>query len=176
MAKMVTIAEIVKHRVAGLYQVNSVEMQTFEDEYKPKEEGLDNVKLERKVTCFRVHLSLKEATASRNAEPGYQAPMAKEEVIPENGPEESEARRQPRSRKGKNGDDEEDGDDLEEKPLKAPATKKEFKEEGEAVEGENAEEKKRRSGRRRGGRRRGGRAKKEGEEGVEGEAPKEKTP
>lgn len=117
MAKMVTIAEIVKHRVHGLHQVNSVEMQTFEDEYKPKEEGLDNVKLERKVTCFRVHLSLKEATALSHEEPGYQAPMAKEDVIPENGPEESEARRQPRSRKGKGGDDDEDAeDDGEEKP------------------------------------------------------------
>ena len=100
MAKMVTIAEIVKHRVAGLYQVNSVEMQTFEDEYKPKEEGLDNVKLERKVTCFRVQLSLKESTAERSAEPGYQAPMPADEVVPENGPEESESRRQPRKGKG----------------------------------------------------------------------------
>lgn len=108
MAKMVTIAEIVKHRVAGLYQVNSVEMQTFEDEYKPKEEGLDNVKLERKVTCFRVHLSLKETTASRSSEPGYQAPMPAAEVIPENGPEEVESsNRRNRSRKEKDDDDDE---------------------------------------------------------------------
>ena len=89
-------------------------MQTFEDEYKPKEEGLDNVKLERKVTCFRVHLSLKESTASRSGEPGYQAPMPAAEVIAENGPEENESRRQTRSKKDKGGDDEDDlgdGDD-----------------------------------------------------------------
>ena len=89
-------------------------MQTFEDEYKPKEEGLDNVKLERKVTCFRVHLSLNAATASRASEPGYQAPLDAAEVIPENGPEESESRRQPRNRKGKGGeDDDDDEDDIE---------------------------------------------------------------
>jgi len=68
MAKMVTIVEIVKHRIAGLYQTNSVEMQTFKDEYKPKEEGLDNLELERKVTCFRVHLSMKELNSK---EPGF---------------------------------------------------------------------------------------------------------
>ena len=68
-------------------------MQTFEDEYKPKEEGLDNVKLERKVTCFRVHLSLNPDTAKRSAEPGYQVPMDPALVTPENGPEESESRR-----------------------------------------------------------------------------------
>lgn len=73
-------------------------MQTFEDEYKPKEEGLDNLKLERKVTCFRVHLSLKATTASRSGEAGYQEPLPAAEVVPENGPEESEVRRQPRSR------------------------------------------------------------------------------
>lgn len=112
MAKMVTIAEIVKHRVAGLYQVNSVEMQTFEDEYKPKEEGLDNVKLERKVTCFRVHLSLKETTSARSSEPGYQAPMPASEVVPENGPEEVESsNRRNRSRKEKGGDDDDEGED-----------------------------------------------------------------
>lgn len=58
MAKMVTIAEIVKHRVPGLHQVNSVEMQTFKDEYKPKEEGLDDLVIDRKVTCFRIHISM----------------------------------------------------------------------------------------------------------------------
>ena len=68
MAKMVTIAEIIKHRVPGLHQVNSVEMQTFKDQYKPKEEGLDNLELERKVTCFRVHLSQNKLNT---AEPGY---------------------------------------------------------------------------------------------------------
>lgn len=115
MAKMVTIAEIVKHRIAGLHQVNSVEMQTFEDEYKPKEEGGDNVKLERKVTCFRVHLSLDESTAGRSSEPGYQAPMPAAEVVPENGPDESEARR---SKKDKGGDDE--GDDIEEETKAKP--------------------------------------------------------
>ena len=59
MAKMVTIVEIVKHRIPGLHQSNSIEMQMFKDEYKPKEEGLDNLELERKVTCFRCQLSLK---------------------------------------------------------------------------------------------------------------------
>jgi hypothetical protein len=65
-------------------------MQTFKDEYKPKEEGLDNLELERKVTCFRVHLSTKELNSK---EPGFQAPLPKSEVLPENGPEESEPRR-----------------------------------------------------------------------------------
>lgn len=70
MAKMVTITEIIKHKIGGLSQVNSVEMQIFKDLYKPKEEGLDNLELERKVTCFRIHLSLKNLS-DKSTEPGF---------------------------------------------------------------------------------------------------------
>ena len=60
--------------------------------YKPKEEGLDNLEIERKVTCYRIHLSLKDLK-DKQKEPGFQAPLEKSEVIPENGPEEQEPRR-----------------------------------------------------------------------------------
>ena len=55
--------------------------------YKPKEEGLDNLEIERKVTCYRIHLSLKDLD-DKQKEPGIQAPLEKSEVNPENGPEE----------------------------------------------------------------------------------------
>jgi len=70
MAKMVTITEIIKHRIGGLSQHNSVEMQTFKDMYKPKEEGLDNLEIERKVTCFRIHLSMKDM-GEKTKDPGF---------------------------------------------------------------------------------------------------------
>jgi hypothetical protein len=45
-------------------------MQTFKDEYKPKEEGLDVLEIERKVTCFRIHLSLNNM-GDKTKDPGF---------------------------------------------------------------------------------------------------------
>ena len=58
--KAITIAEIVKHRVKGLHQVNSLKTLPTIDEYKPLEEGLDVVKIERNLACLQILLSKTE--------------------------------------------------------------------------------------------------------------------
>lgn len=55
--KIITIAEVVKHRVKGIYQLNEIGTQVFEDIYEPLEEGLDRLVFTRKVTSFTVTLS-----------------------------------------------------------------------------------------------------------------------
>lgn len=50
--KAVTIVEIVKHRVEGLHQVNQITTLPTTDEYKPLEEGLDVVKIQRNLACL----------------------------------------------------------------------------------------------------------------------------
>jgi DNA-binding protein Alba len=42
-SKIITIAEIIKHRVKGLHQVNNIGTQDIEDVYEPIEEGLDKL-------------------------------------------------------------------------------------------------------------------------------------
>lgn len=55
--KTVTIAEIVKHRIPGLHQVNEISTIVIDDEYEPTEEGLEKLTLQRKLTCLQIHLS-----------------------------------------------------------------------------------------------------------------------
>ena len=52
--KAVTIAEIVKHRIAGLHQVNEINTIVIDDEYEPieGEEELDKMTVSRKLTCL----------------------------------------------------------------------------------------------------------------------------
>ena len=57
--KSVTIAEIVKHRVPGLHQVNEISTIVIDDEYEPIEEGLTPMTLKRKLTCLQIHLTKK---------------------------------------------------------------------------------------------------------------------
>merc|ERR1712166_759257 len=56
----VKLAELVKHRVKGLHQTNSIGHITIVDEYEPLEEGLDHLKFSRIVTMIQIILS-KEA-------------------------------------------------------------------------------------------------------------------
>lgn len=56
-SKIITIAEIVKYRVMGLYQINNIGTQEFEDVYEPIEEGLDRLVFSRKVTSLTITLS-----------------------------------------------------------------------------------------------------------------------
>ena len=57
--KAITIAEIVKHRVPNLHQINSISTLKTIDEYKPLEEGLDVVKIERYLACFQILFTTK---------------------------------------------------------------------------------------------------------------------
>lgn len=58
--KLATIAEIIKHRVKGLHQLNDIKTQTFEDTIESKDETEENkeIKVTRKVTCLIVKLTL----------------------------------------------------------------------------------------------------------------------
>ena len=98
--KSVTIAEIVKHRVKGLHQVNEISTIVIDDEYEPIEEGLDRMKVSRKLTCLQIVLS-KKAPKNKNV-PGYQEPIPESEVNPDAGPED-DGRRQ-NNRRGKTQD------------------------------------------------------------------------
>jgi DNA-binding protein Alba len=64
MDKIVSIAEIVKYRVKGLYQINDIGTQKFEDVFEPLEEGLDTLRFERSVNFFTIKLTKTEPSAA----------------------------------------------------------------------------------------------------------------
>jgi len=92
--KSVTIAEIVKHRVAGLHQVNEISTIVIDDEYEPTEEGLEKMIVSRKLTCLQIVLSKNAPKDASIA--GYQEPIPDSEVNPEAGPEDDARRQNPR--------------------------------------------------------------------------------
>ena len=57
----VKLAELIKHRIKGLHQLNTISHITIVDEYEPLEEGLDHLKFTRIVTMLEITLS-KEAS------------------------------------------------------------------------------------------------------------------
>jgi DNA-binding protein Alba len=57
MDKIVSVAEIVKYRVKGLYQINNIGSQVFEDVFEPLEEGLDTLIFKRTVQYFTITLT-----------------------------------------------------------------------------------------------------------------------
>ena len=73
----VKLAELIKHRIAGLHQVNKISHITILDEYEPLEEGLDHLKFTRVVTMLEIKLS-KKALDTKDI--GYQPPIAESEV------------------------------------------------------------------------------------------------
>ena len=68
MESAVKLAELIKHRIKKIYQVNSISNITIVDEYEPTEEGLDYLKFERSVTMLTITLSTKPLD---NREVGY---------------------------------------------------------------------------------------------------------
>ncbi|KAL2469534.1 Alba DNA/RNA-binding protein [Abeliophyllum distichum] len=70
-SKAVTIAEIIKKRIPGLYQDISTSSTTITDAYEPIEEGLNPVEMKRQVSLITITLSTFEL--NKNS-PGYQAP------------------------------------------------------------------------------------------------------
>ena len=75
--KAVTIAEVLKRRVAGLHQITSIESQEIEDQYEPKEEGMDVVTKKRTVSSIVIKLSKKALDTS---DLGYQPPIPADQV------------------------------------------------------------------------------------------------
>ena len=112
--KSVTIAEIVKHRVPGLHQVNEISTIVIDDEYEPIEEGLTAMTLKRKLTCLQIHLTKTKPKDTNVA--GYQEPIPESEVNADAGPDEEERAKQRRKRnKSKKGGKEGEDDEEEEK-------------------------------------------------------------
>jgi hypothetical protein len=54
------LAELVKHRVKNLHQINKISSKTIVDEYEPLEEGLDQLKFSRDVTMLQITLTKSE--------------------------------------------------------------------------------------------------------------------
>jgi len=54
---VIKLAELVKHRVKGVCQVNKIENLSIVDEYEPLEEGLDHLTFTRNVTMLTIILS-----------------------------------------------------------------------------------------------------------------------
>ena len=53
----VNLAELIKHRVKGLHQINKISNVTIVDEYEPLVEGLDHLKFSRIVTMLQITLT-----------------------------------------------------------------------------------------------------------------------
>ncbi|KAK7196826.1 Alba [Novymonas esmeraldas] len=75
----VNIAEIVKHRIAGLHQITELGSELVRDEYEPIDRSVnpDNVVVERKVSTILITLSRDQLDRSN---PGYQEPIPESEV------------------------------------------------------------------------------------------------
>lgn len=77
--KTVTIAEIMKRRIAGLHQNTSISSVELRDHWEPKEEGLDPIDTTRHVSVITITLSKEPLDSSL---PGYQPPLPESEVRP----------------------------------------------------------------------------------------------
>ena len=76
-SKAVTVAEILKHRVAKLHMVTRISSIETVDVYDPLEEGLDRIETKRKIPSISIQLSLDELDKD---DPGYQSPIPAEQV------------------------------------------------------------------------------------------------
>jgi len=76
-SKGITIAEIAKHRIFGLHQVNKITTLKTIDEYQPLEEGLDTVNIERFLCQMCITLSVDKPENTDLI--GYQPPLSKKE-------------------------------------------------------------------------------------------------
>ena len=57
MENAVKLAELIKHRVKNVYQVNKISSITITDVYEPLEEGLDTLTFERQAAMLTIVLS-----------------------------------------------------------------------------------------------------------------------
>lgn len=74
----VNLAELIKHRVKGLHQINKISNITIVDEYEPLYEGLDHLKFSRVVTMLQITLTKSENVDKSDI--GYQPPIPESEV------------------------------------------------------------------------------------------------
>lgn len=77
MENAVKLAELIKHRFTGLYQLNQIDNIEIADEYEPLEEGLDRLVFKRNSTMLTITLSRSQLD---KREVGYQDPIPDSEV------------------------------------------------------------------------------------------------
>ncbi|KAM0873311.1 hypothetical protein ACQ4PT_038119 [Festuca glaucescens] len=77
--KTVAIVELLKRRIVGLHQNNSIESIDITDTWEPLEEGLNILETTRHVSLITITLSKKELDTSS---PGYQPPIPADQVRP----------------------------------------------------------------------------------------------
>ena len=73
----VKLAELIKHRVKGLHQINKITNVTIDEEYEPLVEGLDHLKFSRIFSMIEIKLSV---TPLDKNDLGYQSPIPEDEV------------------------------------------------------------------------------------------------
>ena len=59
-SKLVILAEVVKHKVRGVRQINDIHCEEIVDRYEPLEEGLDEVVIQRRNTVMTIRLTREE--------------------------------------------------------------------------------------------------------------------
>ena len=79
--KVITVAEILKRRVAGLHQRTSLHTLEMDETFEPKDEGLNVVRRKRRVGAVTVTLCGDVSRIDTGAV-GYQAPVPEDEVTP----------------------------------------------------------------------------------------------
>lgn len=75
--KTVTIVELIKRRIVGLYQITSIQSTDITDTWEPLEEGLQPLETTRKVSMITIKLSKKELDLKNI---GYQLPIPADQV------------------------------------------------------------------------------------------------
>jgi len=105
--KTVTIAEIIKRRIAGLHQITQIESTDIKDVWEPLEVGLDTIETTRHVSSITITLS---SNPLDTTSAGYQPPIPADQVRPvdtfvtgNRGPREIRADRPPAQRFHGNG-------------------------------------------------------------------------
>jgi len=70
----VQVAEILRHNIQNLHQESKITTVDVLDEYEPREEGLEKVKINRKIAVLEIKLSKKNGALNDKAI-GYQPPL-----------------------------------------------------------------------------------------------------
>lgn len=78
-SKACVVAEVLRQRVPGTALISKITNIQLTDEYEPKEQGLENVKVSRTIAVLEITLK-KVHTAEDEKQPGYQPPLTEEEI------------------------------------------------------------------------------------------------
>eukprot|EP01016_Furgasonia_blochmanni_P006660 TRINITY_DN1267_c0_g1_i4.p1 TRINITY_DN1267_c0_g1~~TRINITY_DN1267_c0_g1_i4.p1 ORF type:complete len:298 (-),score=106.64 TRINITY_DN1267_c0_g1_i4:348-1241(-) len=76
--KACVIADVLRRRIRGLQQINTISTTTVSDTYSPLEEGLDVVQISRSLAVLEIRLSLLDNEDKNHI--GYVAPLPESEI------------------------------------------------------------------------------------------------